>query len=77
MVEDDFSDDLGGTPTEADLDELYGSKYLGAVSIGDKKIRTRIGKVRKETMPQQGGKPERAKFVISSGYSPPAMHRCR
>jgi hypothetical protein len=64
MVEDDFSDDLGGTPTEADLDELYGSKYLGAVSIGDKKIRTRIGKVRKETMPQQGGKPGRAKFVI-------------
>ena len=64
MVEDDFSDDLGGTPTEADLDELYGSKYLGAVDIGDKKIRTRIGKVRKETMQQQGGKPERAKFVI-------------
>jgi hypothetical protein len=63
MVEDNFSDDIG-TPTEADLDECYGSKYLGAVDIGDKKIRTRIGKVRKETMPQQGGKPERPKFVI-------------
>jgi len=62
-MSDDFSDDLE-TPTEADLDSCYGSKYLGAVDIGDKKIRTRIGKVRKETMQQQGGKPERAKFVI-------------
>jgi hypothetical protein len=60
---EDFDDDLE-TPTEADLDSCYGSKYLGAVDIGDKKIRTRIGKVRKETMQQQGGKPERAKFVI-------------
>ena len=60
---EDFNDDLE-TPTEADLDSCYGSKYLGAVDIGDKKIRTRIGKVRKETMQQQGGKPERAKFVI-------------
>jgi hypothetical protein len=59
---EDFSD--LETPTEADLDSCYGSKYLGAVDIGDKKIRTRIGKVRKETMQQQGGKPERAKFVI-------------
>jgi len=62
-MSDDFSDDLE-TPTEADLDSCYGSKYLGAVDIGDKKIRTRIGKVRKETMQQQGGKPERSKFVI-------------
>jgi len=62
-MSDEFSDDLE-TPTEADLDSCYGSKYLGAVDIGDKKIRTKIGKVRKETMQQQGGKPERAKFVI-------------
>ena len=62
-MSDEFSDDLE-TPTEADLDSCYGSKYLGAVDVGDKKIRTRIGKVRKETMQQQGGKPERAKFVI-------------
>ena len=60
---DNFTDDLD-TPTEKDLDELYGSKYLGAADLGDKKIRTRIAKVRKETMQQQGGKPERAKFVI-------------
>jgi hypothetical protein len=62
-MSDDFNDDLN-TPTEADLDELYGSKYLGAADIGDKRVRTRIGKVRKEMMPQTGGRPERAKFVI-------------
>jgi hypothetical protein len=53
-MSDDFNDDLD-TPSEADLEQCYGSKYLGAVDIGDKKIRTRIAKVRKETMPQQGG----------------------
>jgi hypothetical protein len=62
-MSDDFDDDLD-TPSEADLEQCYGSKYLGAVDIGDKNIRTRIAKVRKETMPQQGGKPERSKFVI-------------
>ena len=62
-MSNDFNDDLD-TPSEGDLEQCYGSKYLGAVDIGDKKIRTRIGKVRKETMPQQGGKPERSKFVI-------------
>jgi hypothetical protein len=58
----DYSDDLD-TPTEKDLDDLYGSKYLGATDLGDKKIRTRIAKVRKETLQQQGKEP-RAKFVI-------------
>jgi hypothetical protein len=62
-MSDDFSDDLE-TPTEADLDSCYGSKYLGAADLGDKKIRTRIGKVRKETMPQQDGKPQRTRFVL-------------
>jgi hypothetical protein len=58
FVEDDLS-----TPTEADLDDCYGSKYLSAADLGDKKIRTRIGKIRKETMRQQSGA-ERSKFVI-------------
>jgi hypothetical protein len=62
----DFTDDLD-TPTERDLDDLYGSKYLGAVDVGDKKIRTRILKITKEAMQQQGGKPERAKFVLYLG----------
>jgi hypothetical protein len=52
------------TPTEDDLNELYGSKYLGAADLGEKKIRTRIAKIRKEPMQQQGGGKERAKFVL-------------
>jgi hypothetical protein len=60
---DDFDDDLN-TPNEADLDACYGGKYLGAVDVGDRKIKSRISKVRKETMQQQGGKPERPKFVV-------------
>ena len=62
-TQEDFNDNLD-TPTEADLDQLYGSKYLSATDLGDKKIRTRISKIRKEMMQQQGGKPERAKFVL-------------
>ena len=58
FVEDDLS-----TPTEADLDDCYGSKYLSAADLGDKKIRTHVGKIRKETMRQQSGA-ERSKFVI-------------
>ena len=59
----DFSDDLN-TPTEADLDACYGSKYLSATEVGDRKIKTRIAKVRKEALQQQGGT-TRNKFVLA------------
>ena len=62
MVTEFVEDDLS-TPTEADLEDCYGSKYLSASDLGDKKIRTRIGKIRKEAMRQQSGA-ERSKFVI-------------
>jgi hypothetical protein len=54
MSDSDFSDDVN-TPTEADLDTYYGSKYLSALEIGDRKIRTKIAKVRKAALQQQGG----------------------
>jgi hypothetical protein len=59
----DFSDDLN-TPTEADLDACYGSKYLSATEVGDRRIKTRIAKVRKEALQQQGGA-TRNKFVLA------------
>ena len=59
----DFDDDLN-TPTEADLDACYGSKYLSATEVGDRRIRTRIAKVRKEALQQQGGA-TRTKFVLA------------
>ena len=63
-MSDDFDDDLD-TPSEADLEQCYGSKYLSAADLGDKKIRTRIAKIRKEKMRQtQQSGAERSKFVI-------------
>lgn len=60
---DDFD-----TPTEAtspgDLDACYGSKYLSATEVGDRKIRTRIARIRKEALQQQGGG-TRTKFILS------------
>jgi hypothetical protein len=58
----DFNDDLE-TPSEEDLEKCYGSKYLGAVDLGNKKIKTRILRITKEAMQQQG-KGERIKFVL-------------
>lgn len=62
MGDERYEDDLS-TPTEAELNECYGSKYLSAADLGDKKIRTRIAKVRKEAMRQQSGS-ERSRFVL-------------
>jgi hypothetical protein len=52
------------TPSEADLDLCYGSKTLSATELGDRKIRTRIRKVRKALLRGQDGK-EKNKFVLS------------
>jgi hypothetical protein len=52
------------TPTEADLEACYGSKYLSAAEIGDRKIRTKIARVRKQALQQQGGG-TRIKFILS------------
>ena len=57
----DFEDD---TPTEADLDACYGSKYLSATEVGDRKIRTKIARIRKQALQQQGGG-TRTKFILS------------
>jgi hypothetical protein len=59
----DFDEHDLETPTEADLEAAYGSKYLSSVDIGDRKIRTRISKVRKETLKGNDGR-ERLKFLL-------------
>jgi hypothetical protein len=51
------------TPTEADLDLAYGSKYLSSADIGDRKIRTKIFRVKKETLKGNDGR-ERLKFIL-------------
>jgi hypothetical protein len=71
MTMNEFADDMT-TPTEADLDAIYGSKYLSAADIGDKKIRTKITKVSKAVLQQQGG-PARPKFILSFASTDKAM----
>jgi hypothetical protein len=51
------------TPTEADLDLAYGSQYLSANDIGDRKIRTKIKKVRKQELRGNDDK-KKTKFIL-------------
>ena len=62
-MKEEFLDQDPDTPTEADLDAAYGSKYLSSADIGDSKIRTRISKVRKEMLKGNDGR-ERLKFIL-------------
>jgi hypothetical protein len=59
---DNFVHDLD-TPTEADLDQAYGPKFLGAADVGLHKIRTPIAKVRKVDLRGNDGT-KRVKFVL-------------
>src|SRR5262245_16290941 len=61
---DEFSEHDLDTPTEADLDAAYGSKFLGVVDVGTRKIKTKISKIRKdEIKDRDSGKP-RARFLV-------------
>jgi len=51
------------TPTEADLDQAYGSKFLPAADVGNRKSRTTIAKVRKMDLRGSDGT-NRVKFVL-------------
>ena len=62
-MSDDFTEQDLDTPTEADLDLAYGSKYLSANDVGDRKIRTKILKVGKDKLRGNEGK-ERLRFVL-------------
>jgi hypothetical protein len=57
---DEFSEPDLGVPTEDDVDQCFGSNHLGVVDIGNKKIRTKIVKVRKEDVnDQKTGRPKK------------------
>jgi hypothetical protein len=62
MMVDEFNDNID-TPTEADLEACYGSKYLSATDIGSRKIKAKIAKIRKEELKQNNG-PTRNKFIL-------------
>ena len=58
----EFNEDLN-TPTEADLTSCYGSKYLSAEEIGDRKIRTKIAKVWMDELQRPNGKSQK-RFLL-------------
>ena len=61
---DEFPETDLDTPTERDLDEAFGSQFLGVVDVGEKKIRTKILKVRKQDVEdRKTGKPKK-KIVV-------------
>ena len=51
------------TPSESDLDQAYGSKFLTAAYIGDRKIHEDITKIRKEDLRGKDGK-KRPRFIL-------------
>jgi hypothetical protein len=60
---DEFTEFDAETPTEQDLDSCYGSKFLSAADVGDRKIKTKILRVRKEEMRTDDDK-KRSRFVL-------------
>ena len=52
------------TPSEQDLEACYGSEFLTATELGDRKIRTKIARIRKKPLQQQGGG-TKTKFILS------------
>jgi hypothetical protein len=57
---DEFLEQDLEVPTEDDVDQCYGSKHLGVADVGNKKIRTKIVKVRKEDVnDQKTGRPKK------------------
>ncbi len=71
-MSDDFEDNIE-TATAADLDECYSGKYLGASDIGDRKIRTKIAKVTKETIKQRDGSVKKRIAVYLSTLPKPVV----
>jgi hypothetical protein len=58
-----FEQDLD-TPTEIDLETMYGGRFLSSSDIGDRKIRTKIQKVGKEELSKKDGT-KRWRLVLS------------
>jgi hypothetical protein len=64
---DDFHEHDHETPTEADLDQAYGSRFLSVADVGNRKIRTTIVRIKKEDLPSGDGA-KRPRFVVSCAH---------
>ena len=56
-----------GSPTGGDVQELYGSRHLGADDLGDRKIKAEILKVSVGDLRQQNGEMRRKAIVHFDG----------
>ena len=59
-----FSNTMLDTPSARDVDEAYGSQFLGVADVGDKKIRTKILKVRKRDVKDRDTGTLKKKIII-------------
>ena len=64
MADEFVETDLDPTPTEHDVDEAYGSRFLGVVDVGDKKIRTKILRVKKEEVKDRDTNRMKKKLIV-------------
>jgi hypothetical protein len=69
---DNFVEHDIDTPTESDLDQAYGPKFLSAADVGARKIRTAIVKVRKVDLRGSDGT-NRVKFVLQFEHTDKTM----
>ena len=69
----DFIEQDLETPTEADLDSAYGSKFLSAADVGDRKIRSKILKVRKEDLRGKDDKSKKRLVLYLEGLDKPMV----
>lgn len=63
-MSDEFLEHDLDVPTEHDVDEAYGSRFLGVVDIGTKKLRTKILKVRKEEVKDRDTGRMKKKLIV-------------
>jgi hypothetical protein len=71
---DEFPETDLDTPTEDELDAAYGSKFLGVTDVGDKKIRTKISKVRMEDVKDRDtGKTRKRSIVYFENIDKPLV----
>ena len=63
-MSDEFLESDLDTPTERDLDEAFGSQFLNVVDVGEKKIRTKILKVRKQDVKDRKTGKLKKKIVV-------------
>ena len=63
-MSDEFLEHDADTPSARDVDEAYGSQFLGVADVGDKKIRTKILKVRKRDVKDRDTGTLKKKIII-------------